>query len=202
MTPTKPQENKHVDPRQTLAKWANDSDEWVRRIVRLILSSGKPLGTDDLDEAYALFRQEKSFDKRAIEAEPKLEIAESTDVAEEPLTITRLSEVNGVNAILPGSVIEPHAGLTILYGENGTGKTGYSRIFKALADSRTADVILGDVDGDGGGTMSAKLEYSIGAVPGEFVWTGERGKAPFTRMSIFDSRAVNIHVDGDCPQFG
>ena len=65
--------------------------------------------------------------------------------AELPLSIIRLSEVVGVNAIVTGSVIEPHPGMTILFGENGTGKTGYARIFKALAGSRTADTILGDI---------------------------------------------------------
>jgi len=64
----------------------------------------------------------------------------STSSAEEdaelPLAVTKLSEVAGVNAFVPGSDIEPHASVTILFGENGTGKTAtpeYSRHWLEVA---------------------------------------------------------------------
>lgn len=187
----------HVDPREELAKWANSNDEWVRFVVRSVLSSGRPLDAAAIDQAYELFRQEKSFDERTLAKQPTLEISASADDEEEPLFLTRLSDVHGVNAIVPGSVIEPHEGLTILYGENGTGKTGYARIFKTLAASRTADDILGDVDAETAEPVSARVEYRVGDQAGSLDWHGESGKVPFTRMSIFDARAVNIHVDDD-----
>lgn len=185
------------DPRDTLAKWANGQDGWVRSIVRSVLSTGRALTSDDLDVVYALFRQEKGLDERTLPTEPGLTAEVLEEDAELPLAITKLSEVTGVNAIVTGSVIEPHAGMTILFGENGTGKTGYARIFKALAGSRTADAILGDIATSEDMSPSAKVEYTVGADGKEFVWTGEHGQAPFTRMSIFDSPAVHFHVDDD-----
>lgn len=186
-----------TDPRAALADWANQSDEWARYIVREVLSAGRPLPPDEIDHAYDLLRQEKSLDKRVLPAEPRLEIEVSADEAEQPLAITKLHAVSGVNALMSGAVIEPHAGLTILFGENGTGKTGYSRIFKALADSRTADVILGDIDAETDAVQTAKIEYTLGNDKKELIWQGERGKAPFTRMSIFDTPSVTFHVDDD-----
>jgi hypothetical protein len=186
-----------LEPRAVLAGWANDNDEWLRRIVRHVLNTGHSLPADLLDGVYELFRQEKSLDERVLPNEPLIEIEASSDDAEEPLAITRISEVNGVNALISGSIIEPHAGLTILFGENGTGKTGYSRIFKSLANSRTADTILGDVASDDAVEQTAKIKYTLGADTKEMIWKGERGKAPFTRMSIFDSPSVNFHVDDE-----
>ncbi|RYB93724.1 hypothetical protein EUA93_04740 [Nocardioides oleivorans] len=185
------------DPRHSLAEWANSNDEWVRQIVRVVLATGAPLDSDTLDSVYALFRQEKSLDERVLPAEPRLETGASSDDGEEPLVVTKLSDVHGVNAIAPGSVIEPHVGLTVLYGENGTGKTGYSRIFKTLAASRTADPILGNVDTEADEPISATIEYRVGTDAHVLKWKGESGKSPFSRMSIFDTRAVNIHVDDD-----
>ncbi len=121
-----------VDPRNLLSEWANASDEWVRFIVRHVLQGGGPLGSEEEADAYALFRQEKAFDTRELAVELPLATFESEDEAIEPLTLTSLSGVTGVNALVEGGLIEPHEGLTILFGENGTGKTGYSRIFKAL----------------------------------------------------------------------
>jgi hypothetical protein len=47
-----------VDPRATLATWANSQDEWVRYIVRHILNTGTALSDTEVDYAYTLFRQE------------------------------------------------------------------------------------------------------------------------------------------------
>jgi energy-coupling factor transporter ATP-binding protein EcfA2 len=185
------------DPRETLATWANSQDEWLRYIVRQVLNTGRPLVGDDQATAYALLRQEKGLDERTLPVEAALTVDAQEADAELPLAIAKLSGVTGVNAIVSGAVIEPHVGITILYGENGTGKTGYSRIFKALAGSRTADVILKDIAGNDGQEQSAVIDYIVGDDAKTFVWTGEQGHPPFTRMSIFDSPSVNFHVDDD-----
>jgi ABC-type transport system involved in cytochrome c biogenesis ATPase subunit len=186
-----------ADPRALLAEWANKNDEWVRLLVAEVIGSGRPVGASTIERAYQLFRQEKALDKRELPVVAKLEIEARRDESAPPLTLTRLSEVHGVNALVPGAVIEPHEGLTILYGENGTGKTGYSRILKALANSRTADTILGNIDGDLIEDQSAELEYKLGDEAQTLSWAGDRGVSPFTRMSIFDSPAVTTHVDDD-----
>lgn len=182
-------------PRDLLSKWANDSDEWVRYIVRRVLTSGQALTLDEEDTAYSLFRQEKAFEERTLPSEELLATLDAEEEAVEPLVLTSLSGVQGVNALVPGGSIEPHEGLTILFGENGTGKTGYSRIFKALAASRTADVILGDIDGTGVSSQSATIDYRLGSQSYSQQWTGQQGLSPFTRMSIFDSPSVSFHVD-------
>lgn len=186
-----------VDPRTLLGEWANGSDEWVRLLVSEVLSTGRPVDQASVDRAYELFRQEKALDERKLPAVPELEIETRQDDTTPPLSIDRLSEVRGVNALVATEVIEPHEGLTILYGENGTGKTGYSRIFKTLADSRTVDDILGDIEAEDHQDQSAKIEYKLGNSKEVLIWAGERGVSPFTRMSIFDSPSVSTHVDED-----
>lgn len=186
-----------LDPRALLAQWANANDEWVRLLVAEVIASARPVSESTIEKAYQLFRQEKALDKRELPVIPQLNIEARQDESAPPLTLTRLSEVRGINALVSGSVIEPHEGLTILYGENGTGKTGYSRVFKALANSRTADTILGDIEADSVEEQSAKLEFKLGDLEQTLAWTGDRGISPFTRMSIFDSPAVTTHVDED-----
>ena len=186
-----------IDPRAQLAGWANANDEWVRLLVAEVIATGRPVGTSVVEKAHLLFRQEKALDERELPAVPLLNIEARQDESAPPLSLTRLSDVRGVNALVAGAVIEPHEGLTILYGENGTGKTGYSRIFKALANSRTADTILGNIDADTSEAQSAKLEFKLGDDAQTLTWTGELGVSPFTRVSIFDSPAVRTHLDED-----
>src|SRR4051794_31025581 len=101
-----------TDPRAILAAWANDSDEWVRFVVRQVLDAGRPLSLEDAEDAYQLFRQEKAFDERTAPEVPPLTTAASGVEADEPLTIEKLCDVSGVNALVTGAVIEPHEGLT------------------------------------------------------------------------------------------
>lgn len=186
-----------VDPRALLAEWANSSDEWVRLLVSEVIASGRPVGEAIIDRAYDLFRQEKAFDERTLPVVDELSTEARQDESAPPLSVVRLSDVRGVNALVPGEVIDTHEGLTILYGENGTGKTGYSRIFKALADSRTVDEILGNIEAAEDEAQLAKIEYIVGEQTETLMWAGERAVPPFTRMSIFDSPSVTTHVDED-----
>lgn len=190
-------ETPSVDPRAMLANWANHSDEWVRYLVSRVLESRSAVAATDLTYAYELLRQEKAVDERVLPTVAQLQVDDIDEDNEEPLVITKVSDVAGVNALVGGAVIEPHVGLTILFGENGTGKTGYVRVFKALADSRTADEVLGDIDSDVETPKSAKIDYTLGDDPRDFVWSGQRGQPPFTRMSIFDDLSVNYHVDDE-----
>ncbi|KAA1251348.1 AAA family ATPase [Mycobacterium simiae] len=181
-----------------LGRFANEHDEWVRLIVRHVLDTGEALDAGQIDEVYRHFRQEKALDTRTEPAVPPLTLGVSNLETAEPLIIDKLCDVTGVNALVTGAVIEPHEAMTILFGENGTGKTGYSRIFKALAASRTADeVILGNIDAPSAQSQSATVNYRLGDHANTLTWAGERGVAPFTRMSIFDSPCVNFHVDDD-----
>lgn len=151
-----------LDPRALLVDWSNANGEWARLLVSEVIETGRAASTSTIDKAHQLFRQEKALDKRELPTVEKIDIVARQDESAPPLSLTRLSEVRGVNALVSGAVIEPHEGLTILYGENGTGKTGYSRIFKALANSRTADTILGNIEADASEDQAAKLDFKLG----------------------------------------
>lgn len=187
-----------TDPQSMLADWANQRDEWARCVVRQILQTGRPAPEGDISTAYQLFLEEKGFAERSLPTEPSLAIEVGNSASEATLKLTSISEVTGVNALRSNPEIEIHDGLTILFGENGSGKTGYSRILKTLANSRTADDILSDInDSSAPAHPSATIKFEVGGKVDERHWAGERGVAPFTRMSIFDTPAVNIHVDDD-----
>ena len=97
--------DQRADPRELLSNWANGSDEWVRYTIRQVLIEGNPLDAPEASTAYALFRQEKAFDARALPVEDRLATFEREDGAIEPLRITSLSEVTGINALIEGGVI-------------------------------------------------------------------------------------------------
>ena len=95
----------------------------MRLLVSEVISTGRPVGESLLDQAYALFREEKALDERQHARVEELSTEARQDEQAPPFAVERLSEVRGVNALVSGAVIEPHEGLTILYGVFGVIQT-------------------------------------------------------------------------------
>ena len=186
------------DPRSFLAQWANKSDEWIRRIVRQVLESSSPLSESERALIYQLFLQEKAFDERTLPVESPIVNPSQPLSQPDPLYLTRISKVRGVNALVEGQQIDFGHGLTLLFGENGAGKTGYTRILKRMAGSRSAEDILPDVNlEDDPPPLSADIDYCLGGTGLSIQWNGEQAQPPFTLMSLFDNPSANLHVDSD-----
>jgi ABC-type multidrug transport system ATPase subunit len=185
--------------RKLLVDWANQQDGWVRRLAGEVLLTRQPVTDAVLDETYEAFLIEKGLAEGDAADQPKIVLDETTSAEAAGFTIEALEAVEGVNALAAGQSITFNAGLTILFGENGAGKTGYARVFKQLAAVRTAEPILPNVhDTTAPKDLKARIAYSTGSEPATTLdWRGESGLAPFTRLGVFDSPALHLHVDND-----
>ena len=186
------------NPREALAQWANESAEWTRRIVRHILAFSDPISPADQALIYRLFLEENDIDPRSLHPESQIAISAQAQNQQDPFLLTRIANVKGVNALVGDSKVDFGPGLTLLFGENGTGKTGYARILKCLAGSRSADDILPDINLDGTPPgPSAEVRFRLGAAETSYQWNGASAQSPFTLMSVFDSPSVSLHIDSD-----
>src|SRR3546814_232914 len=90
-------------------------------------------------------------------------------------------------------------GLTIIYGDNGSGKSGYARILKRACRARISgrgEEIIPDIYEAQPSTPSATIEYSISGQNRTCAWQlGQPGDTALSAVSVFDSRTANIHVD-------
>ena len=186
------------DPRKSLTQWANHSDEWIRRIVRQVLGSSDQLSESEQALTYQLLLEEKGINDRTLATEPPLASPAQHLAQPESFHLTRISNVRGVNALVEGEQIDFGPGLTLLYGENGMGKTGYARILKRMAGSRSAENILANVNLEGEPLPpSAEIDYRLGGSAFSHQWNGAQAQPPFTLMSIFDNPSAHLHVDDD-----
>lgn len=187
-----------VDARAMLAEWANEQDDWVRETAAQVLSSSRELSDAQLDQIVERFLIEKGFEEKpdGFQATPKLALAESAAATEDVLELSKLSDVAGVNALAASQVLEFDSNLTVLFGQNGAGKTGYSRVLKRVAAVRTAEDILPNAHAsEASPSPCASIEYLINGAASTLSWANEAGIAPLTRMSVFDAPAVSLHVD-------
>ncbi len=114
-----------------------------------------------------------------------------------PVRLVSLSGLRHINALTDGQRIEFHPNLTLIFGENGAGKSGYARCLKLAADARSAETILPNVALGATGTPEATFEVTVGSEQKAVHWHNERGLPPLTAIDVFDNRAVVVHLDED-----
>lgn len=179
-----------------LVGWANQQDHWVRALVAAVIDSRKEISEQQVKQFYELLLLEKELKKGDSPSVPLLKTDGETGEQEDAFTILKLSDVERVNALAAEQTIDFNPRLTVLFGENASGKSGYVRILKSIASVRTAEAILPNIgepstDGD----PSASVTYRLGESEDTVQWSGESGLPPFTRTDVFDTRGLLLHVD-------
>lgn len=137
-----------VSPVEKIVVWVKNKPVWWRHAIRLSLRDGE-LTPATLQEVYQTAKMEHGLlDKDTSYANAEIDIDTTGFGAESgEVTLKSISKVVNVGALAEGQILEfPKKGLTIVYGDNGAGKSGYSRILKhaCLARGRLPE-ILGNV---------------------------------------------------------
>jgi len=135
-------------PVEKIATWVKDKPIWWRHTVRLSLRDGE-LTAATLQEIYQIAKMEHDLlDKGAsfAVAESAIDIT-GFGVESGEVTLTSINKVVNVGALAEDQILKfSKKGLTVVFGDNGAGKSGYSKICRhaCLARGRPPE-ILGNV---------------------------------------------------------
>lgn len=122
-----------------LVKWAGDRRGWQRRVLSR-LAQGETLGAADHraiaeqlaagDDPQATFTLAAAAGRETSGAVGLVEIAQTVNV----------------NALAAGETLTfAPTGLTVVYGDNGSGKSGYARLIKQISQARVTEQVLPDI---------------------------------------------------------
>lgn len=189
-----------VTVRSLLVGWANEQDAWVRHLVSEVVVGRKAMTDSQLDAIYHTFLREKALVADEPVNVPKLSDDASLLDVSSGLFLTQLRDLKNVNALVEGQAIDFNPKLTVVFGENACGKTGYVRVLKKAAAVRTTEAVLPDVSQAQTTKQppTARIAFRLGQEkPQDVEWKDQAGLAPFNRIDVFDSRATALHVDGD-----
>lgn len=173
--------------------WSADSPGWQRDALRR-LATQAALESVEIDELASICKG----DNRAVPLEAGHLRSPNRERGE--VYLRQVHGVRHVNALAPDQRLTFHrVGLTIIYGDNGSGKSGYARILKKVCRARMsgrAQEIGPDIYDAAPGTPSATIEYAIGGQNRTCVWQlGQPADTALSGISVFDSRTANVHVD-------
>lgn len=135
-----------------------------------------------------------TFIKREAASLPKPPVT-----PEQVLRLTKLTHLNGVNALKNGSEITfCEEGITMIYGQNSTGKSGYYRVLENIAGGDLSQPVLGNVYKTHPVGANCLLDYKLdGVVQPTYTWdntVATKGKFPFDRITVFDSKYTSYLV--------
>lgn len=183
---------------QRVLEWSKSRPDWQRDALRRIVLSGFP---DEvaIDAIFQLCKKEHGDQNVAIEAEPFSEGDLPVDPgAGESITLESIENVVGVNQLAAGQALAFETdGLTVVYGQNGTGKSGYTRILKKACRSRHAGDIMPDVYSPSPtGNATAELTVAQSGNGCRSILWEDDGQSPevLSAITVFDKDAASVHI--------
>lgn len=120
--------------------WSISRPSWQRNALRRIVIQ-ESISSHDIEALAETCKSQHGL-SQCGDAIPFSE----TDLPSAPqhaaVYLTSLTHVSGVNALAKGLTLNFGSALTVIYGANAAGKSGYTRILKRICRARGAEKIL------------------------------------------------------------
>ena len=128
---------------ERLQDWVRKQLPWMQKIIQEVIEAQNSLSDEKIEKMCQLL-----IDKKKIVEDATLDsqIIIKKESSQEVAILKSLEHMQGVNKIKEGGKIDFHKRMTICFGENASGKTGYVRIIKKIAQSLTQKPILSDIN--------------------------------------------------------
>lgn len=187
---------KKVKADDFLLELATASDQqWLRSLVASVIAIRGTPKAPVLDRAFDLLLVEHGLKEPQATGNGTPPVAAVATGPRVGFLFGKLKHESGVNALVKGATILFHPKLTVIYGKNGSGKSGFVRILKRLAGSKTQEEIWQDVRvAKSTNRCKASITYLDSGKETICAWNGESGVAPFLGMGIFDGKCVPVYL--------
>jgi energy-coupling factor transporter ATP-binding protein EcfA2 len=187
---------------ETLVAWADERAPWARDALRRhATSAGYALSDPDKGAIVERVRHASGMaPKKAPSCEPLGRSHLKGTTALQPVALLcSLGPVKHLNRLAPDEKMRFGIdGLTVILGDNGTGKSGYARVAKKLCRSLSRDELLGNVfEEEEQGPAEVLVRYQVkGHATTEVTWT-DRTPTPqlLANIAVFDATNARLYVD-------
>lgn len=176
--------------------WLGSRNKWLQTAAKHIIDTRQKPSQIDIDNWAQL-----CIDEAANNPNTKFETVKPGSLlsrASNPeVRLQAINDVKGVNAIKGGASLSfANSNLTVIYGANGAGKTGFARLIKQICGSRAKGPIEPNVFEDDNPKCSAKISLLVGEIAHEIDWDIDQGTVPTLQHAhVFDSIAATMYVE-------
>lgn len=178
---------------QEILQWSQDRPAWQREALRRLVLNGD-LADEDISTLTEICKSGHGLaEQRDTVPLANDHVPEQTAGA--PVSLVSIFHHRGVNALAEDQTLKFGPGLTVVYGDNGAGKTGYIRILKSACRARGPEKILGNVvSGTTPLAPVVAIKYQVGVEPDPREWAGGNEDEFVSRVSVFDTQCAAVYL--------
>ncbi len=174
-----------------LWEWAENNGEWSKLLIDKIISTESNLLPADRGHVFNYFLQSINLQTKL----PPLTITKPNYVpTDKVIELETLSGITGVNKLAKNQTLKFSKNITVIYGENGTGKTGYGRILKSLGFSYDPNNTVHPNIYDVVEAKTATINFKSNGATQTFNWTGINKDSELQNISVFNNNCVQISL--------
>lgn len=186
---------------QEILKWSKTIPNWQSDVIARLLHSPE-ITPEQLDEIYNLLKSSHGLEvNNKTQLNPLRDDQIPAVINNKDIVILQsIQNIKGANALAENKTLSlQEHGLTVIYGDNGSGKSGYSRILKRACRARDqSEAILPNLNNTSSGSSkaTATFELLINGKATTINWVdGEPSPEILSSISIFDSRCARAYLD-------
>ena len=176
---------------------------WMPRLIQNIISGNANLSSEEKDQIFSDFLASEQLNtisadtNQTVQEERAKNNSTDREIAINPFYLKKIEHVQGVNALMSNQLIAFSDSCTVVYGLNGTGKSGYFRIINELAGASKQKNILGNVYKNHDESIKVNIEYpSTDNSNLNICWDNNvRGIEPFNKIKVFDSEYLPVFLN-------
>jgi hypothetical protein len=175
--------------------WSLTRPLWQRAALKLLLLS-RPVSPTEVAHLVEICKSGHGLASPFVAEVLSKDDLASESGADQPVQLVSLTHHRGVNALAAEQTVEFGPNLTIVYGMNASGKSGYTRILKRACRSRGREDILGNVLNDEAPLApQASIKYKVGEDDTPLTWSeSENASTSLAAVSVFDSHCASVYI--------
>ena len=178
-----------------ILQWSLDRPLWQRDCLRRLVTKGE-LHDVDIDELTILCKSQHGLGPRTQAIPLDQTHLPQPDARTAPVSLESITHHAGVNALAQNQTVTFGPQLTVVYGGNAAGKSGYTRILKRACRARSSESILGNVvSGIAPSRPSATISFLKAEEPLSYLWDDiQSPDACLATVSVFDQQCASVYV--------
>ena len=176
-----------------LISWLGEQHLWIRVAGHRLLTNGQ-LSDGDISELANIIKDPALV----ADVDLGIEIANNENGAARELRLVSIGPVTGIDALGPRVPLGFGGhNITVVYGKNGSGKSGYSRILSRVCGKPRSDALRRNVFAENQGAQACTIKYSVGGTVTEVAWVPGPPIAALIPVDIFDSACGRFYLENE-----
>ncbi len=188
---------------QEILRWSEGLPPWQSDAAARLLIK-QTLTADDLDDLFALLKTENGIPdpKGRIPKPLTADQIPAPVIASTHVELLAIKNMLNVNAIAESQTLPiGPSGLTVIYGDNGSGKSGYSRVLKRACRARDQLEHIhpnANLSASPASVAAADFVIAVNDKSHEVHWTNDKtAPSELSSLAIFDSRCARAYLDSE-----